>query len=282
LQQLQEAVRQHGGFMSIATPKHSFNREKTSMTQKFTETAVWMSAGRFPSMGLLLVVLMGAGGCAIAPWDTPQRANTNVSRTAVPPGYYRVNTGDSLDQIAASYGRRTQDIVRWNGLADSQAIVPGQLLKVAPPVAASEPAAVAHYDAKDMPAKPRPADFIWPVQGRVISPFVTGKSRGVLIHATPGEPVRAAAAGRVVYAGTAIAAYGPLVIIRHNNGLVTAYAHNGRLLVKDNQAVTQGQSIAEVGSGQDGRSVLQFEVRRNGLQVNPLSLLPVVSTYGLR
>src|SRR4051795_7587561 len=123
-------------------------KRRTSMTQKFTENAVWTSARRVPFMGLLLVVLMGTGGCAIAPWDTPQRANTNVSRTAVPPGYYRVNTGDSLDQIGASYGRRTQDIVRWNGLADSQAIVPGQLLRVAPPVAASEPAPVAHDDAK--------------------------------------------------------------------------------------------------------------------------------------
>jgi lipoprotein NlpD len=199
----------------------------------------------------------------------------------VPPGYYRVNPLDSVDRIAASYGRRPQDIVRWNGLADSRAIVPGHLLRVAPPVTAGEPAPVTHDVAHGVPAKPGPTDFIWPVQGRVISPFVTGKSRGVLISGTPGEPVRAAAAGRVVYAGTAIAAYGPLVIIRHNNGLVTAYGHNGRLLVKDNDAVTQGQPIAEVGSGMDGRSALQFEVRRNGLQVDPLSLLPVVSTYGL-
>lgn len=111
---------------------------------------------------------------------------------------------------------------------------------------------------------------------------MAGQSRGMLIAATLGESVKAAASGHVVYAGTGIAAYGPLVIIKDDDGLITAYGQNARLLVTEGQAVAQGQAIAEVGTAGDGRSALQFEVRRNGQQVDPLSLLPVVSTYGLR
>ncbi|QCP55033.1 LysM peptidoglycan-binding domain-containing protein [Trinickia violacea] len=232
---------------------------------------------RLTFMVFLSVVLMGASGCTSPSWTRPQSDNTSVSRMTVPPGYYRVNPGDSLDGIATAFGRRLQDVVRWNGLAGSEAIVPGQLLRVAPPVIADRQPPAVHDVVLEVPETLKASGFIWPVQGRVIEPFVAGKSHGVLIGGAPGEPVKAAAAGRVVYAGTAIAAYGPLVIIKHRYGLVTAYAQNGRLLVKDNEAVTQGQVIAEVGVKEDGHSVLQFEVRRNGRQVDPLSLLPAQS-----
>ncbi len=212
-------------------------------------------------------------------WDMPQPDNGTASYATVPPGYYRVNPDDSLDRIAAGFGLRPDDVVRWNGLASGTAIVPGQLLRVALPVTASEhsPPDRDNVGAR-APETQSPSGFIWPAQGQVIQPFVAGKSHGVRIEGMPGAPVDAVAAGRVVYAGTTIAAYGPLVIIKHDNGLITAYGHDGKLLVKDNDAVKQGQVIAEMGAGEDGRGVLQFEVRRNGEEVDPLSVLPAERT----
>jgi outer membrane protein OmpA-like peptidoglycan-associated protein len=118
------------------------------------------------------------------------------------------------------------------------------------------------------------AHFVWPVQGRVSAPFVAGRTRGMLVTGAAGAPVRAVADGRVVYAGNAVQAYGPLVIIQHRDAFVTAYAHNARLLVKSNQVVTQGQAVAEMGPADDGSGLLQFEVRRNGQQLDPLKYLP--------
>jgi outer membrane protein OmpA-like peptidoglycan-associated protein len=116
--------------------------------------------------------------------------------------------------------------------------------------------------------------FVWPLQGQVSQDFVEGKTRGMLIAGNAGEPVKAVASGFVVYAGNAVEAYGPLVIIQHHDGFVTAYAHNGRLLVKDRQVVAQGQPIADMGADANGNGMLQFEIRRNGQQLDPLKYLP--------
>ncbi|MXN76741.1 peptidoglycan DD-metalloendopeptidase family protein [Burkholderia sp. 4701] len=223
----------------------------------------------------LVGVLFSIGACTSLPWNMPQPDNRAEPSMPVPPGYYRVNPGDALDRIAAGFGQRPDDVVRWNGLASGTAIVSGQLLRVAPPVTASERAAPDHDKADaHVPDSQRPSSFIWPAQGQVVQPFVAGKSHGVRIDGMPGAPVNAVASGRVVYAGTTVAAYGPLVIIKHDDGLITAYGHDGKLLVKDNDIVKQGQVIAEMGVGKYGRGVLQFEVRRNGAEVDPLSVLP--------
>jgi lipoprotein NlpD len=95
-----------------------------------------------------------------------------------------------------------------------------------------------------------------------------------VIGGVVGQPVVAAAAGRVVYAGSGIAAYGPLVIIKHNDSVVTAYGHNSKLLVTEDEAVTQGQPIAEMGVDAHGVAGVQFEVRADGKPVDPLPLLP--------
>ncbi|MFP6561686.1 peptidoglycan DD-metalloendopeptidase family protein [Paraburkholderia sp. B3] len=124
------------------------------------------------------------------------------------------------------------------------------------------------------PAENGAARFVWPVQGHVAQAFVEGKTRGMLIAGNAGEPVKAVASGFVVYAGNAVEAYGPLVIVQHRDGFVTAYAHNGRLLVKSRQVVAQGQPIAEMGADATGNGMLQFEIRRNGQQLDPLKYLP--------
>ena len=131
------------------------------------------------------------------------------------------------------------------------------------PVPAPEPAAGADDIA-----------FVWPAQGAVVSNFDESKNKGVSISGKVGDPVLAAADGRVVYAGAGLRGYGNLIILKHNNTYLTAYAHNQALLVREDQAVKQGQRIAEMGSSDSDRVKLHFEVRRQGKPVDPLSYLP--------
>ena len=115
---------------------------------------------------------------------------------------------------------------------------------------------------------------MWPLRGPVLKPFIAGNSKGIVIGGRVGDPVKAAAAGRVVYAGTGIEAYGPLIIIKHSDTLITAYGQNSTLLVKEGDAVTQGQVIGAVGADSRGVGSIQFEVRQDGHPVDPLTWLP--------
>ncbi len=116
--------------------------------------------------------------------------------------------------------------------------------------------------------------FVWPAQGTVVATFDEAKNKGVSIAGRIGDPVLAAADGRVVYAGAGLRGYGNLIILKHNNTYLTAYAHNQALLVREDQAVRQGQKIAEMGSSDTDRVKLHFEVRRQGKPVDPLLHLP--------
>lgn len=117
-------------------------------------------------------------------------------------------------------------------------------------------------------------NFVWPAQGAVIVNFDEAKNKGVAIAGKVGDPVLAAADGRVVYAGAGLRGYGNLIILKHNNTYLTAYAHNQALLVREDQSVKQGQKIAEMGSSDADRVKLHFEVRRLGKPVDPMSYLP--------
>ncbi|MFT4068509.1 murein hydrolase activator EnvC family protein, partial [Paraburkholderia sp.] len=123
-------------------------------------------------------------------------------------------------------------------------------------------------------AVPQQGVLQWPLRGPILKTFAPGKSNGIVIGGQPGDPVKAAATGRVVYAGTGIEAYGPLIIIKHNDSLITAYGQNSQLLVKEGDAVAQGQTIGEVGVDSRGVASIQFEVRQNGQPVDPLQWLP--------
>jgi len=108
----------------------------------------------------------------------------------------------------------------------------------------------------------------------VIGHFEEGKVKGLVLGGKAGDPVLAAADGRVVYAGAGLRGYGNLVIIKHNSTYLTAYAHNQTLLVKDDQAVRRGQKIAEMGSTDADSVRLHFEIRRQGKPIDPAKLLP--------
>lgn len=130
----------------------------------------------------------------------------------------------------------------------------------------------------DPQPKPRAAeadrvDWAWPAAGRVVEKF-EGNSKGLGIAGRTGEPVLAAGDGRVVYSGSGLRGYGQLVIIKHNETYISAYAHNSRILVKEGQQVAKGQKIAEMGSSDADRTKLHFEIRRQGKPVDPLGHLP--------
>ena len=110
--------------------------------------------------------------------------------------------------------------------------------------------------------------------GPVATPFDDARSKGLGITGKAGDPVLAAADGRVVYAGSGLRGYGNLVIVKHNNTYLTAYAHNQTLLVKEEQAVRRGQKIAEMGSSDADRVELHFEIRKQGKPIDPAKLLP--------
>jgi lipoprotein NlpD len=139
-----------------------------------------------------------------------------------------------------------------------------------PPVATPgpEPEKSAGTDSEDV-------DWMWPVKGKVLAPF-TEAAKGVDIAGRKGAPVLAAAGGRVVYAGSGLRGYGKLVIIKHNNTWLSAYAHNDSIVVKEQQDVRKGQKIAEMGSSDAEQVKLHFEVRRQGKPVDPAKILPAM------
>ena len=115
--------------------------------------------------------------------------------------------------------------------------------------------------------------WAWPVSGPVAAGF-DAANKGLVFTGKAGDPVLAAADGRVVYAGSGLRGYGNLIIVKHNPTYLTAYAHNQKLLVKEDQAVKRGQRIAEMGSTDANRVQLHFEIRRGGKPVDPAKILP--------
>ncbi|MGH8797914.1 MAG: peptidoglycan DD-metalloendopeptidase family protein [Caldimonas sp.] len=227
---------------------------------------------------------------------------------AVPkPGYYVVKPGDTLIRIGLENGQNWKDLVKWNGLENPNVIEVGQALRVVAPgvdpaSAMSRPVAAARVETRPLAAPSGPAASVpassaavaaastpappavtqgdddirwaWPANGTVTTPFEEGKVKGLVISGKAGDPVYAAADGRVVYAGSGLRGYGNLVILKHNATYLTAYAHNQTLLVKEDQNVKRGQKIAEMGSTDADSVQLHFEIRKQGKPVDPAKLLP--------
>lgn len=161
---------------------------------------------------------------------------------------------------------------------------PPRSAEPAPPIVAPEP----KTDTKPDTAGSKPADstkgpadasssgieWQWPGSGKVVKPFSEPSSKGIDIAGHAGDPVLAAAAGKVMYVGSGIRGYGNLVIIKHSNGYLSAYGHNRKILVKENQTVTRGQKIAEMGDSDADQPKLHFEIRRQGKPTDPMKQLP--------
>ena len=230
------------------------------------------------------------------------------------PGYYTVKPGDTMIRIGLETGQNWKDLVKWNNLDNPNVIEVGQVLRVVPPgadagrvhaagrppprsrrgrsmpsprrcaaqrrrtAAGAAPAAPAACRG-DRRAAPRATATTTSTgcglpRARSAACSRKARARAWRIAGKAGDPVLAAADGRVVYAGSGLRGYGNLVILKHNNTYLTAYAHNQTLLVKEDQAVRRGQKIAEMGSTDAERVQLHFEIRKQGKPVDPAKLLP--------
>jgi lipoprotein NlpD len=116
--------------------------------------------------------------------------------------------------------------------------------------------------------------WMWPSDGKIVATFDEGKNKGIDIAGKPGQQVMAAGAGKVMYAGSGIRGYGNLVIVKHSNSLLSAYAHNRSIVVKEGQNVNKGQVIAEMGDSDADSVKLHFEIRQQGKPVDPSRFLP--------
>ncbi len=227
---------------------------------------------------------------------------------------YTVRSGDTLGVIADCYGVQAADIVRLNGLADPNRIFVGQPLMLpesarvqlaftaprptpaAPavvvdesaipkdvrpqqvaraPIPASRPATQARFD---QPYRSSGSQFDWPVRGRILQPFgPQGSGRvndGINIAADDGAPVRAAAYGEVIYVGEEVKNLGNLLLIRHAEGWITAYAHTDTVAVRRGDVVRQGQPIARAGRAGGATGQVHFQLRRGTEPVDPMTRLP--------
>lgn len=166
-----------------------------------------------------------------------------------------------------AYSDATLAELRADGGGDVKpAPAPAAAVATAPAAVAAAPAAAAPGDDK--------ISWMWPSEGKVIGTFDEGKNKGVDIAGKAGQQVVAAGAGKVMYAGSGIRGYGNLVIVKHSNSLLSAYAHNRSILVKEGQNVNKGQAIAEMGDSDADRVKLHFEIRQQGKPVDPSKFLP--------
>ncbi len=272
---------------------------------------MFREVSRFWLATLTLLVLAGCTSAPRAPAPVETRgASTRMSvpaaapapsvevvkvmpgaENAGKPGYLTVQRGDTLTRIGLNNGQSWRDLARWNNLTNPDAIEEGQVLRVVPPNATVEASGVVVQPigsgaevatAAKPAAAPTPTTsandeglgFAWPASGNVIGGFDDAKNKGLDIAGKAGDPVLAAADGQVVYAGAGLRGYGNLIILKHNNTFLTAYAHNQALLVKEDQKVRKGQKIAEMGKTDADRVKLHFEIRRQGKPVDPAKYLP--------
>ena len=228
---------------------------------------------------------------------------TGGAPVATADAFYTVKRGDTLYSIALEHGADYREVAQWNSLEDPSKLSVGQVLRVTAPAAqpqsgvqvgsappgagkvesrplgsapqqqqAQKPAAVAREEPRLLDAQP--LQFVWPAKGKVLAGFAEPRRKGIDIDGKLGDPVNAAAAGRVTYVGSGIPGLGKLVVIRHDQGFITVYAHNKDILVKEQQSVTRGQKIAELGSSDSDRPKLHFQIRKGAAAVDPLLYLP--------
>jgi len=224
--------------------------------------------------------------------------DNKFSRDRKASGFHQVRKGETLYAIAWRYGLDYRELANANSISSPYMIYPGQTIDIdyteaeaasaptvavrnpsKPSVSVTQPAQVkpenSHISPKPLPGGPV-SDWLWPSDGQIIGQFSINQpvNKGIDLAGSLGESVLAAAAGTVVYAGTGLRGYGNLVIIRHNDKFLSAYAHASRITVRENQKVKAGEKIAEKGSTGTDKVKLHFEIRENGKPVNPLQYLP--------
>lgn len=258
-------------------------------TSRSAGTRHWSSAG------LRYLVLAGVvsstvlAGCATRTTRAPVTDMTTApaETPAATGGTYVVKPGDTLFKIAQASGIDVARLSQLNNITDPGQLRVGQVLRLdgqTPPQSDPGPAVAAPVTpvppvqslGTTDTARASDATVIswgWPTNGKIIQGF-NASTKGIDLEGNPGDPVQAAADGKVMYAGNGVRGLGNLILLGHSNGFITAYAHNQDLLVKTGQEVTKGTKIATVGQTDTTSPRLHFEVRRRGTPVDPLSYLP--------
>jgi lipoprotein NlpD len=242
---------------------------------------------------------MSVGVAKISNASAPALGSENAGQ----PGYYTVKQGDTLIRIGLDQGQNWRDVAKWNNLDNPNNIEVGQVLRVQAPnvplasipsspdsasvvvrpvtstivQSANNPSPTSSPAANSKPTNTESAEeitFSWPSNGPLNAYFDEIKNKGIDISGKAGDPVLAAADGKVVYAGSGLRGYGNLIILKHNNTYLSAYAHNQTLLVKEDQSIKRGQKIAEMGSTDTDQVKLHFEVRKQGRPIDPVKMLP--------
>lgn len=150
-----------------------------------------------------------------------------------------------------------------------------QFAKQEPPASAAPVVPEKPAESKPQSARlPSDIDWAWPVAGKIMNSFNGSTSKGIDVAGKLGQPITASAAGRVIFSGTGIRGLGKFVVIKHSNDYISVYGNNSELLVKNDQTVSKGQKIAEMGNTDTDQVKLHFEIRRFGKPIDPLKLLP--------
>ncbi|MBU3619866.1 peptidoglycan DD-metalloendopeptidase family protein [Polynucleobacter sp. JS-Fieb-80-E5] len=244
----------------------------------------------------LLIAFLSASLMLMVGCSTPRTKPASVTDRSVgsseptPAGYYRVKKGDTLARIALDHGQAPRDVVQWNKAANPSfnpnIIEVDDLILIKAPGGSKSARVVEKKPSSErsdsVASTPEPVKnevvaepsirLSWPAKGKVTGEF-NETNKGIDIAGKVGEPVLAASDGKVVYAGNSLRGYGNLVIVKHDNTYLTAYAHNSKLLVKEGDTVRKGQKIAEMGDTDATAPKLHFELRVNGKPVNPAPYL---------
>ena len=241
--------------------------------------------------GFLVLLL---AGCASPPVPIPV-INKSPARNI--PKAYEVKQGDSIYEIAWAFGVDFLDIAKFSNLKKPYKLKPGQIVylqkREVKVIALDDDEPLRPVIVKKLPAKKpasqlaastevlpsvsfadSPTEWNWPAEGKLIGKYSLDQSnKGIQIAGTEGSPIKATAAGEVVYAGQGLRGYGNLVILKHSPEFLSAYAHNQQILVQEGQTVQTNQQIATMGSSGAQSTMLHFELRKNGQPVNPMSYL---------
>jgi lipoprotein NlpD len=221
----------------------------------------------------------------VSPADEIDRTSRSRGRART----YMVRRGDTLHAIAWEFGLDYKELSNWNGLANPNLIYVGQKLRLSPRPgtqtsvaartksthgSASSAANAAAKVAEVKRSPDKPIHWLWPAEGKPLPSTAASGTKGLKIRGRRGEKIVATADGEVVYSGNGLRGYGNLIIVKHDDIFMSAYAHNDRLIVAEGAIVKGGQKIAEMGDSDEKVVMLHFEIRKNGKAVEPLKYLP--------
>ncbi len=228
------------------------------------------------------------GGQAVAPIGTYSATNKAKFKQLKTPSFYKVKKGDTLYSISWRYGMDYKSLAKANNIRSPYKIFIGQKLRFVSAKKSKNSQKkttskkkvttnkVVKKTSTSTPSGSKVVTWRWPTKGKVISTYSKSAAgrKGINIAGKSGQQIISAAAGKVVYSGNGLARYGNLLIIKHNDVYLSAYAHNKTLLVKDGQWVKAGQKIATLGRTGTQQNQLHFEIRRNGKPIDPMQFLP--------